>query len=162
MENILEWDPDHLVYDPHPELDNWRGTASPPIDHPLVRSPERWKIAGGFGGMDPLDGWSTQFGSARYGPHPDSLPDPPYEPMHRARSTRSAHGPWPGFGGHRQPPVAPATQTKAPLRRAVIAGSDSILFSHDWKFVPRAFLLCRPTDSPTVGDGFQYEIFYGL
>ncbi|MCY3768857.1 MAG: hypothetical protein OXG56_05765 [Gammaproteobacteria bacterium] len=46
MKNILEWDPDHLGYDPHPELDNWRGTASPPIDHPLVRSPERWKIAG--------------------------------------------------------------------------------------------------------------------
>jgi len=61
------------------------------------------RLPAGFGGMDPVDGWSTQFGSARYGPHPDSLPDPPYEPMHRARSTRSAHGPWPGFGGHRNP-----------------------------------------------------------
>ncbi len=162
MENILEWDPDHLVYDPHPELDNWRGTASPPIDHPLVRSPERWKIAGrvwwnGPRGwmVDPV--WVCKIWTA-----PRQSTGSPVR-THAPGSIDSI-SPWSlaWFWRSSQSPVAPATQTKAPLRRAVIAGSDSILFSHDWKFVPRAIILCRPTDSPTVGDGFQHEIFYGL
>ena len=35
-----------LGYDPHPDITVWNGTAIPPLKNPLVRTPERWVIAG--------------------------------------------------------------------------------------------------------------------
>ena len=34
-----------LGYDPRPGIAVWKGTAIPPIENPLQRSPERWAIA---------------------------------------------------------------------------------------------------------------------
>ena len=35
-----------LGYDPRPGVNVWKGTAIPPLGHPLPRTPERWAIAG--------------------------------------------------------------------------------------------------------------------
>ncbi len=37
---------ERLGYDPHSELRTWRGTPIPPVDMPLVATPERLAIAG--------------------------------------------------------------------------------------------------------------------
>ena len=34
-----------LGYDPRPDLTAWRGTPIPPVDHPLPRTDELWRIA---------------------------------------------------------------------------------------------------------------------
>lgn len=36
----------YLGYDPQPGIDRWRGTSIPPLDEPLARTPDRWRIAG--------------------------------------------------------------------------------------------------------------------
>ena len=35
-----------LGYDPRPDISVWNGTAIPPLENPLARTPQRWAIAG--------------------------------------------------------------------------------------------------------------------